>query len=175
MPVYISLLRAVNVTGHNSIKMAGLKQMFESLGFSAVTTYLQSGNVVFTSERSDTAALRKRIETAIGKRFGMEVTVIVKTAAEFTTVIEGNPFDHERVFVTFLAAAPASVSVDELNKVRKADELIIVKNSIVYFLCPGSYGTTKLSNIFLEKKIGVAATTRNWKTVTALAELAGSL
>ena len=166
MKRYVALLRGINVGGRAKVAMADLRAVFESLGFDDVRTYIQSGNVVFGSSKTvDAAAVEKRIAAEMG----VEPTVLLRTAKEMATVAEGNPFaDTDGLHVTFLAAKPkGTVEVPE----GQPDELAVVGRE-VYLRCPNGYGRTKVNNTFLEKQLGVPATTRNWKTVTTLAELA---
>jgi uncharacterized protein (DUF1697 family) len=175
MTSFVSLLRGINVSGHNMIKMAELKDLYESLGFRNVTTYIQSGNVIFQSEKDDSGSVEATIERAIGKGFGFPVTVIVRKPAELARVLKINPFlgsnkiDEIRLYVTFLRDKPAAAVVKalQLAAARSTDQYKILGRE-VYLYCPTGYGRTLLSNTFFEKQLKVKATTRNWKTVNTL-------
>ncbi len=179
MTSFVSLLRGINVSGHNMIKMAELKTLYESLGFRNVTTYIQSGNVIFQTEKDDPASVEGRIERAIEKKFGSRVTVIVRKRAELASVIKANPFigsnkiDEIRLYVTFLREkpTPALVKAVQPAAARSTDQYKIL-GSEVYLYCPNGYGKTLLSNNFFEKQLKVAATTRNWNTVNNLYDMA---
>ncbi len=174
MSTYISILRGINVSGKNKIKMQDLKGLYGSLGFSNVLTYIQSGNVIFTSSKKDTAKLASTIKLAIKKQFGYEVPTQVRTTAEFLKIFKNNPFkdkDLSKVHVTFFASAPSKDFLQDLGNAKAANEEFLLQKDVIYLYCPNGYGKTKLSNTFIEKKAKVLATTRNWKTITALSGL----
>ena len=179
MTSFVSLLRGINVTGHNMIRMAELKALYESLGFKNVATYIQSGNVIFQSEEDSPDGVEASIERAIEKKFGFPVTVIVRKPAELARVIKANPFigrariDEIRLYVTFLRSRPTPALIKALQPAaaKSTDQYEIVGREI-YLHCPDGYGKTLLSNTFFEKQLKVAATTRNWKTVNTLYAMA---
>ena len=171
---YISLLRGINVSGQKKIIMKDLKALYESLGFANVVTYIQSGNVIFESD-ADEQTLIKKIEETISKKYGFDVPVQVRSAREFKNSIEACPFDEldlveegTRVMVTFLASVPSSEYVAKLMTYVKEPERLVCMGRVVYLHCPNGYGKTKLSNVFIENKLKVKATTRNWKSVCKL-------
>jgi uncharacterized protein (DUF1697 family) len=178
--IYISLLRGINVSGKNPLAMPDLKQMYESLGFVNVQTYIQSGNITFDAPKQDPEGLAKRIQTQIKVSFGFEVPVIVRTDQEFQNILENNPFLIKRqeninyLHVTFLATSPTTERAQKIRSVPQVGDEFILVGSEVYLFCPGGYGRTKYSNTFFEKKLERIATTRNWKSVIALANLAKS-
>lgn len=177
MTTYVALLRAINLGKRNKISMANLRTLFESLGAKDVTTYLQSGNVVFKSD-AKRAELTPGIEQAIRGAVGLDITVLVRTQAEIQRTRSGNPFvdraEAAHLHVTFLAAKPDAARVRDLaGEESGADEFELVGHEI-YLHCPNGYGRTKLTNAYFEKRLQVRATTRNWNTVTKLAELAAS-
>ncbi len=182
MNSFVSLLRGVNVTGHNTIRMTELKALYESLGFNDVTTYIQSGNVVFRAEADNPAQVEASIEHTIEKKFGFSVTVIVRKPAEIAGVIKSNPFigghkiDETRLYITFLRTKPTSALLKALQPAaaKSTDQYEIVGRE-VYLYCPNGYGKTLLSNTFFEKQLKSAATTRNWKTVNTLYGMANRL
>jgi uncharacterized protein (DUF1697 family) len=174
---YVALLRGINLGSRNRVSMPELRTLFEELGAEEVSTYVQSGNVVFRS--SDTATkLAKAIEGRIERDLGLEVTVLVRTKAQLKKLHAGNPFARRgkelALHVTFLADTPSRSRVRELAQKEFAPDEFRVVGREVYLHCPNGYGRSKLSNAFFEKQLGVAATTRNWKTVSQLAELAGA-
>jgi uncharacterized protein (DUF1697 family) len=178
MGVYISILRGINVSGQKKIKMTALKALYEALGLEGVQTYIQSGNVVLTSPESDPSKLASAIGEAIEREFGYRVTVLVRSVVDWQSVAGNNPF-HERpgidpgeLHVTFLDGPPDGESLDALNAVDAGPDEARVVGREVYLHCPNGYGRTKLSNAFLERKLGRPATTRNWNTVNKLLELA---
>ena len=177
---YISLLRGINVSGQKKIRMIDLKAMYEKLGFQNVLTYIQSGNVIFDTDIKNRAGVKKQIEQAIRKRFGFDVPVELRTRRELSTIIKGCPFDSidldrnaARFLVTFLSSQPARSRFNAINEYAAASEKIVLKGTEIYLHCPDGYGKSRLSNAFLEQKLGVGATTRNWKSVLTLYELSG--
>jgi uncharacterized protein (DUF1697 family) len=179
MAGFVALLRSINVGGRNKIAMADLRELVTSLGYREVATYLQSGNVVFTGSGAATRAAGK-IEQAIEASLGLTVPVVTRTASEWRRAVEGNPFasrgsDPKTVHVTFLGAQPDPTKVAALTDLAGhfGDDEFVVVGAEVYLYCPGGYGETKLHNAYLERRLGVTATTRNWRTVGALAEMVG--
>lgn len=178
METYISILRGINVSGQKKILMADLKTLYEDLQFRNVKTYIQSGNVVFKSEKKvDDEDTAKRIEKAIQKKYGFQVPVIIRSYRELEKVIASNPFlsekdiDPKKLHVTFLSEIPSKERLNELNSVGFSPDEFTIQGKEIYLHIPVSYGETKLSNSFFEKKLKVTATTRNWNTVNKLAEI----
>jgi len=166
---YIAILRGVNVSGAKSMKMEELRLTLQKLGFTGVSTYIQSGNVVFTTGEIATSHLAAQIAEAIKTGFGFEVPVMVLSAAELKTIISNNPLNNGTNYtaflhITFLADPPVAFNLSEIEARKQGDETIVVADKVVYLYCPHGYGNTKLSNTFLESKLKVSATTRNWKT-----------
>lgn len=180
MNFYVSFLRGVNVGGANPIRMPALKTVYESLGFSGVQTYLQSGNVVFSSPTNDAQTLAEQIEQAIRRAFGLPIPVFIRTAADLQRLVDRNPFTHgrsvdpARLHVTFLSRPPDPAERNKLAEYHDPVDEFALGEREVYLYCPNGYGRTKLSNTFFEKKLAVLATTRNWKTVNALLGIAKS-
>lgn len=177
MATYISFLRGINVSGKNMIGMADLKKLFGNLGFTDIQTYVQSGNVIFRAENTDPGKAEKMITEAIRCEFSFEVPVIVLTPAKLERIINGNPFrddpgkDPSFMHVTFLASAPAAFDPTQILAKKAEGEEIAFSDEAVYLFCPNGYGNTKLSSQFLENKLGVTATTRNWRTTMQLREM----
>jgi len=177
MERYATILRGINVSGQKKIRMADLTKLYESLGFTNVRTYIQSGNVVFESVPGEPGKLVLDIEQAIRNTYDFEVPVMVRTRAEIRAAIRSNPFlketgiDVTKLHLTFLEHAPEKSSVQTFDPGSIGQDRYLIKDDNVYLYCPGGYGKTRLSNTFLEKQLGVRATTRNWKTVNALHDL----
>ena len=158
--------------------MPDLKALFTSLGAEDVATYVQSGNVVFKSaETAD--KLNRAVERRIHRDLGLKVTVFLRTSRQLAKVEAGNPFtrnvkDPTKLHVTFLAGKPGRASVRELDPEDAAPDEFRVVGEVVYLHCPNGYGRSKLTNAYFEKQLGLAATTRNWKTVKKLVELASA-
>ncbi|MBC9796983.1 DUF1697 domain-containing protein [Sinomicrobium weinanense] len=179
MRTYICLLRGINVSGKNIIKMVELKKMFETLGFIGITTYVQSGNIVFTSASGESAAsLENRIEEGIFNTFGYEnVTSFVRTAEELEQIRDRNPYhssgiDVKKLYFTFIRKKPTAEQVKQLETYQSKGDQFTVTEGCIYLYCPEGYGKTKLSNNFFENKLKLRATTRNRNTVNKLIELA---
>ncbi len=178
MVTCISILRGINVSGHRLIRMEMLRKCFEDMGFHRVTTYVQSGNVVFRAAAGDTRRLEQEISARIAEVFGFEVPVMVLTEEGLGEIIRDNPFvqlpdrDPQFMHVTFLAGPPAEGQLALLREKAQPGEEIFITGRAVYLYCPHGYGRTKLHNSFLESKLKVEATTRNWKTTRELLRMA---
>ena len=178
MPVFISLLRGINVSGHRMISMADLKALYQSLGYTNVRSYLQSGNVVFDASSAKPAKYSAAIAKAIAAELGHQVTVVVKTAEELRRITASNPFtrlatiDPQFLHATFLAAIPKGLSLKQLKLPLQGKEAAHQIDDVLYLYCPNGYGRTRINNSFFEKQFSTQATTRNWRTVTALDGLA---
>ena len=176
MPVYAALLRGINVGRNKRIGMADLRKLMEGLGHESVKTHLQSGNIVFESPTRSDGALETAIEGAIASELGMDVTVIVRRADELAAVVAGSPFDGrtddpKKIHVAFLSEQPKAAAVKGFDAEEFAPDELEVIGREVYLLYPDGYARTKLTNAVLEKKLGVRATSRNSRTVKALADL----
>lgn len=178
METYISILRGINVSGKNIIKMEQLRELFIALKFQHVQTYIQSGNVIFQTKETTQALLSKKIAEAIEKQFGFKIPVLTLTIDELKSAIIDNPFlikenkDNAFLHVTFLADLPAKQLLTVIEKEKYLPDEIQILNKCVYLYCPNGYGKTKLHNTFIENKLKVSATTRNWKTCQELIKIA---
>jgi uncharacterized protein (DUF1697 family) len=176
--MHIALLRAINVGGRNLVAMADLKEMLGALGFAGATSLLQSGNLVFRSERKTGALLERVLEAETQKRLGVSVDYVVRTAGEWAAVVGQNPFPDEakrdpaRLVVVFLKTEPAAESVKELEAAIKGPEVVRLQGKHLYAVYPLGQGTSKLTNTLIEKKLGARGTARNWNTVLKLAAMA---
>ncbi|MEQ9442036.1 MAG: DUF1697 domain-containing protein [Cyclobacteriaceae bacterium] len=179
MTTYISLLRGINVSGQKKVPMADLRDVYASLGFDPVQTYIQSGNVLFQSEETDLVLLREQLEEAIRQFFGFEVVVILRTVDALQQQVK-HPFFVLRsetikaLYVTFLAEMPDPKRIAELVSPNPEGDEFQIVDKAVHLYCPNGYGRTKLSNTFFERKLKVSATTRNAKTIHKLLELAAN-
>ena len=174
MKKYVALLRGVNVGGNTRLKIADLIQLCESLKLYNAETYLQSGNVAFDYNGQDLSSIGKRIEKKLKDQLGLQVSVFIRTPEDFARIVAGQPFkdkDRTKLHVTFLYTAPHKGSTEVLKSVAIGGEEFSMSNTEVYLFLPNGMGTTKLSNNFIEKTLGVPATTRNWNTVNALLEM----
>ncbi|HET7579232.1 MAG TPA: DUF1697 domain-containing protein [Bacillales bacterium] len=171
MATFIALLRGINIVG-KTVKMERLRNIMTSMGLENVRTYIQSGNVVFEAEKENTDVLADRIDQELQKHFDFPIPVVVRTRNEWEEVIRKNPFPDNEPHVSFLSEKPEEEAVAKVNAYRdKSEDEIVIDGREVYLLCKGSYHKTIFSNNFLEKKLGVSSTTRNWRTVNKLASL----
>lgn len=181
MPVIISLLRGVNVGGHHKIKMDVLRDLYASLKLEQPQTYLQSGNVIFRCRKQDTAALSRKIENAIEKRFGFRPSVILRTPDELRHAIAGNPFssrkglDPGKLAVTFLASAPSPEARDKVLSIKADPEELHFAGRELYIYFPHGMGRSTLPWAALDKILKTPATARNWNTVTRLLAMADEM
>jgi uncharacterized protein (DUF1697 family) len=175
---YIALLRGINIGPHKRIKMEALQRSLRELGFEDVKTYIQSGNAVFKAPAADNTRLANKIEKKLLSAFGFPVPVIVRTPAELQQVIQNNLFlneagiDTSKLHVTFLSGSPEKIVLKSLDRIAAGADRFNYGGKEIYLHCPNGYGETKLSNGALEKALSVQATTRNWKTVNKLYEMA---
>ncbi|NES15184.1 MULTISPECIES: DUF1697 domain-containing protein [Micromonospora] len=177
MARYAALLRGVNV-GTTRLPMADLRRVVADLGHEDVRTYLQSGNVVFTSPPRKDDILAQGIERRLADELGVRVPVLVRGHDELAAIVDAGPYakqqdDPTRLLVAFLSAKPTAAKVKDLAVPAGENiEYAVVGREIHLHLPDGGYGRTKFTNAYLEKKLGVVATTRNWKSVLALRDLA---
>lgn len=180
MTTYVALLRGINVSGHNKIKMADLRALFSGQGFTQVETYIQSGNIVFQTpdKVTEVDGLAKLIEGIIRQAYEFNVPVVVLSAESFNHIYKSMPLpqfnvsdmavEGSKVLVSLLSQHPKDDNIENLTSYVKAPEQLLVKNNAVYLYCPEGHGKSKLSNNFIANKLKVNATTRNWKTMAKL-------
>jgi uncharacterized protein (DUF1697 family) len=178
MTVYVAMLRGVNVGG-NSLKMDWLREACEGMGWQDVRTYVQSGNIVFSS-RGSALKLAQQLKATIDAQTRLPVTVVLRRATDMERVVANNPFlkqkgvDVTKLHVTFLGKAPVKPALDRLDALAGTRDEYRLVGPEIYLYCPINYGETKLSNTAIEKVLSVGATTRNWKTVTTLHTMAAT-
>jgi uncharacterized protein (DUF1697 family) len=176
MTSYVALLRGVNVGGKVA-KMETVRASFEALGLKEVSTYVQSGNVLFQTKATGEAALAKKIAARLGKDLGFTPGVLVLSAADLARVVAGNPLleekgvDPSKLHVTFLDGPAPAAGLEKMQGLASPRERLVCRGTTVYLYCPDGYGRSKLTNNTFERALKVGATTRNWKTVTTLAGL----
>lgn len=180
MTTQILLLRGVNVGGHNRLPMADLRALLEALGYSDIATYLQSGNAVCNAEDSP-EVVAAQVAAALESGLSLSVPVVVRTAGQLEALVAANPLldlddDPKRLHVTFLDGPP---DADHLNALAEeagelAPERIEVVGADAFLHTPGGFGVTRFTSLFLERRLGRVATTRNWRTVLALAEMSAA-
>ena len=169
---YVALLRGINVSGHHVIKMTELRELLTSLNFYQVKTYIQSGNIVFSCDKS--VGLEKMICNAIETRFSIHVPVLIRSKPELERIIRNNPWLHfpeiseNHLHITFLSKAPVKDKLPDLTDMVSDGDSAKLKNQEIFLHCPSGYGKTRFHNTFFERKFNCTATTRNWKTVNTL-------
>jgi uncharacterized protein (DUF1697 family) len=189
MASHVALLRGINVGGRNKVPMADLREVVTSLGHTGVTTYIQSGNVLFSTADTDTAALAAALEAAIEERFGIWASVVVLSRDELAQVLAGNPYAGEPnpklVHVVFLNAEPPGELVDRIGAAEStaaakgSRDTVQAVGPALFLHTPDGYGTSELAqNVFRiisaptgKKKPDLGATARNWATATKLLSL----
>jgi uncharacterized protein (DUF1697 family) len=175
---YIALLRGINVSGKNLIKMDALKKSMESIGFANVRTYIQSGNILFDIENATSSQISQLIINKIDKDFGIQLPVMVKTLEEWESAIKENPFLPEYsdaldcLHLTFLEKQPEESMIQKILPLQNGPDHCIILEDRIYLYCPEGYGRTKFTNTYFENKLKAKATTRNWKTILKLKEIA---
>ncbi len=177
MTAFVALFRGINVGGHHKVPMSDLKELHEALGFRDVASYIQSGNIVFTSDEIDPGWLEKRIEEGFTTRFGFPTHVLVRSSAELDATIAHSPFqgqaDRETkwIVVQFLANDPDDAGLEEFRQGYAGPEELFLRGKELYVYYPNSIGHSKLPQGVLEKKLKTTSTARNWNTVLKLQEM----
>jgi uncharacterized protein (DUF1697 family) len=177
MPIYVAMLRGINVGGNKKIKMDKLRSSFEALGLEQVKTYIQSGNVVFKTAKVSPVALSRKLEERILGDFGFSVSVISRTVDEIQNTIANNPFlnqpgiDLEKLHVAFLSEAPTPAALKKLAELTLAPDRSRSLGKEVYFYFPNGVSGSSLWKHPLDRVLSVEATMRNWKTVNALHQM----
>ncbi|MCX6321174.1 MAG: DUF1697 domain-containing protein [Bacteroidia bacterium] len=179
MQTYISFLRGVNMTGHNSIRMTDLSALYKNLGFNDAETYIQSGNVIFSSmDDVPVPEIASTIERSILKRFNYNVPVLIRTVEEMRKLISANPFIEERNFepskmaVMLLYEKTTKAQIQKVIDIDYPPDKFKIIGKEIFIYCPNGFGRTKLYTNFFEKKMGVTGTARNWKTITTILQIA---
>jgi uncharacterized protein (DUF1697 family) len=177
MTKYVAFLRDINIPGQPMISMDDLRAWFEAIpGVSDVTTYLASGNVLFHSLNDNESLLVSEVESLLSNRVGHSVVVLLRKYDELKRIVQNNPLttvkteEKNRMYVTFLSDVPAFDVRGSLGVYSNDAEYARVVNREVY-VYSNNYGKTCFSNTFIEKKLGLRATTRSWTMVNKLIEL----
>jgi len=166
---YVALLRGINVGGNNKLPMKDLVSICEGAGCTDVVTYIQSGNVVFSSSKD----VAKAIEAAINKKHKLSVPVVIRTDKELAAIVKSHPFDddEEHLHVMFLADAPSAAQVKALDPQRSPGDEYVVKGNEIFIRAPNGVGRSKLTTTYFDAKLKTVSTMRNWRTVLKLHEL----
>jgi len=184
MTIYVALLRGINLGTKNRIKMADLKRAFEAIGLSRVQTFIQSGNILFESNK-DEENLRKIIEHKLEAVFDFSVPVVLRTSTELKQLIKNCPFSEEEIkeaeetskleslYVGLLIQPTYQEGIEHLNAYISQNEKFSINGRDVYLLFRNSIRNSKLANNL--HKLNVLLTIRNWKTINKLVELVKSM
>ena len=173
----VALLRGVNVSGKHPLPMNDLAAMFVDAGCGDVQTYIQSGNVVCQASQGLARRVPALVTAAIADRFGFRVPVVTRTAGELRRIVRDNPLvragvDAGALHVVFLAHRPVAAKLAALDPNRSPPDVYAVRGREIYLHCPNGLARTKLTNAYFDTKLATTSTTRNWRTVLRLLELA---
>lgn len=174
--LHVALMRGINVAGRNTLPMQDLAAIFAAAGCTDVRTYIQSGNVVYRASAANAKHVPALVTTAIAAQFGYKVPLVVRTAAEFTSVLAANPFlkrstDLKILHVAFLAAVPTAAQSAALDPKRSPPDRFVLVGRDLYLHLPNGAGGSKLTNDYLDRTLGTVSTVRNWNTVQKIAAL----
>ncbi len=174
MTTCIALLRAVNVAGHNTVRMPDLRDLLAGLGMRNVRPLLQSGNLVFETSRAKQAGLEGTLERAAEAKLGLETDFLVRSGRDWGRVVANNPFPREagqdpsHLLVMFLKAVPDPAKAEALRTTIRGREVIRIDGPHAYIVYPDGIGRSRLTTAVIEEKLGVRGTGRNWNTVLKL-------
>jgi len=179
----VALLRGINVGGNNKVPMAGLRELMTSLGYTDVKTYIQSGNVVFTSEETDSGKLAEFLDNKLAERFGVPCHTVVVSRDELAQVIADNPYPGESnpkaLHAVFRRSAPTADDLDRMDKARQRAEAkgcqdeVTVAGRTLFLHVPNGLGRSELAAQLSRTSSMKAGTARNWATVTTLMTMLG--
>jgi uncharacterized protein (DUF1697 family) len=174
---YLALLRGINVGGHNKLPMSELRSLASSIGWKDAQTHIQSGNVIFTTSASATVA-ESQLEQAVARHFSLQIVVVVRSVADWSLYLKGNPFlkevrtEPDRVMLALARKSPSALAPAALRERAANGERVVQFRDALWFHFPGGVGRTKLSPAVLDRLVGSPVTMRNWRTVKKLDELA---
>lgn len=172
---YVALLRGINVGGNNMIKMEKLREIVSGLGFENVKTYVNSGNVIFDTKKTDDRKLAAKIHDAIQKELGLDISVMARSIDEICEIIVNNPykgqFENDRYLHVFFLDDELLPEKRKLLLEQTSDvEFISVTGRTIYYMLRISIVDSVLGKGFIDRKLKVAATARNWRTVNKIVE-----
>jgi uncharacterized protein (DUF1697 family) len=172
----VGLLRGINVGGRNKLRMVDLRELCDSIGFSNVSTYIQSGNLVLRSDLSP-KEVSSMLKIAIKDAFDIETSVLMIDGQEFIKIAEAYPFDvknHKEAHIMFLAGKPAPEVFDTLKKLDFGNDKMKLTSKALYLHLPNGVAEASISFPKLERALGVMATARNTRTVDKLIKMINS-
>jgi uncharacterized protein (DUF1697 family) len=173
VPRYVALLRGVNVGGSGRMKMADLRACVEAAGYTDVATHIQTGNVILRTSIRSPEKVANALEEAVAADLGFRTAAMVRTAAQLAAALDANPFpdaDPKALHIAFLREAPPAAKVEALTAPEGPDELEVIGRE-VHLHYPDGMGRSKMGGAWIEKRLGVPATARNRKVVTAIRDL----
>ena len=174
--LFVILLRGVMPTGKNKVSMGPLRESLEKAGFRDARTYIQSGNVL-ARFRGSRAEAERRVRETIAKTTGGDIEVMARVARDFRRIVGRNPLkggDAERLYYSVLKRRPDAAAAKEFRAVDFAPDAVVLLDDVVYTLYDSRASASKFNNNWFERKLGVAATTRNHNTMTNLARMTES-
>jgi uncharacterized protein (DUF1697 family) len=177
MTTHLALLRGINVSGHNMIKMDALKTALENIGFQNVVTYIQSGNVFVDADGATASTVGFKIKQEIFKVFGHEVPIVVIAKKDLENCLKNNPFlkekelDIKKLYVAFVSMSLRSDNINDLKMSQVKPDEAHIDESRIYIKYSVGAGKTRFDQKYIEKKLNVTATIRNWNTVTQLLKM----
>jgi uncharacterized protein (DUF1697 family) len=176
---YIGLLRGINVGGKNRLPMARLREIFADCGAEEITTYIQSGNVVFTSSAKAAASILEQVSERLAAELGLRIPIVLRSADELRRALDAHPFEDRGVpekfrSIMFLERKPTAAQRRSLDPECVAGEEWEVIGGEVHLCYPAGSARSKLTNTLFDRRLETISTTRNLRTVRKLIELAGS-
>lgn len=176
MPTYIALLRGINVSGQKKIKMAELREQLVETGFTNTRTYIQSGNVVFDTKKKQ-STLAGIITKNIKSNYGFDVPVMILSIDDLEFIHSNNPYlkdgaEEKSLYVAILDQLPESENLENLRAFDTGTSTWQILDNYIYLHYPDGAGRSKLTNNLIERKLKVSATSRNWRSMGKILELA---
>ncbi len=171
-----AILRGINVSGQNIIRMEELRHQLSNSGFEDVSTYIQSGNIFFSVKKVEKEKLRNKIAKCIKDNFGFDVIVIIKTKVDIQQILDNDPFIRNpevktsELYYSMLTEVPGQENIQKLAEVKLQDEEFVLKADVVYIRYPSGAGQSKFGNNIIEGKLKVGASARNWNTMNKILE-----
>ncbi|MCF8372730.1 MAG: DUF1697 domain-containing protein [Bacteroidales bacterium] len=175
MNTYIALFRGINVGGNNILPMKSLVEILEGIGCSNIRTYIQSGNAVFQFKKENRQTIAEKISQKVLGHFQFEPKVLILELADLQVAVKNNPYerkDGKALHFFFLESAPENPDLDGLAAIKSNSEEFKLINKVFYLYAPDGIGRSKLA-AKAERSLRVAATGRNWNTVSKLLEMVG--
>lgn len=172
---YVAFLRGINVGGKNKVKMETLREVCAMIGFENVKTYINSGNIIFETKKTDDKKLAEKLGEAIEKEFGLKIKVIVRTTKEIEEIVKNNPFEGQfendkDLHVFFLDEEMPTEKAELLLSNTNENEQYFVRGQQIFCLLKIGVSDSLMGKDYIAKKLKVASTARNWRTVNKVLE-----